>query len=66
MKNKTEFQPCNAYPLCMHHKCDCYEGYLMTQSLNNIAEKTNKVAPNVKNGKDILKEIKKRERNKSI
>lgn len=29
---KEKFEPCDIYPICKSHKCDCYETYCMLNS----------------------------------
>ncbi len=56
-----EFVPCEHYPLCTHHKCDCYETYCMTSALDKMTEekkRKKKRVPKIKSIEDLKKIIK--------
>ncbi len=63
---EDKFIPCEAYPLCKHHKCDCYESYCMLPNSKKIVKEDKTEVSKITNIKDIKKLINKNNQKKSI
>ena len=53
---ENEFVKCGAYPSCRHHKCDCYENYLMSQHIPQ--QDLGREVPKIRTVKDMKKYLK--------
>ena len=53
-----EFKPCECYPSCKHHKCDCYQLYCMMS--NSDTKSNNKHVENREYTLEEFKELIKR------